>query len=79
VPVSSSHASVRETHAPASKIYSQARDGHAPARGGPFDIWRAADRSGGSPDHSDVACEKVELLKVDRSDFEKNKSNNLWK
>jgi uncharacterized protein YjhX (UPF0386 family) len=70
---------VRETHAPASKIYSQARDVHAAARGGPFDIWRAADRSGGSPNHGSVAREKVELPKVDKSDFEKIKSKNLWK
>jgi hypothetical protein len=70
---------VREAHAPASKIYSQVRDGHSPARGGWLDRWRAANRSGGNSEHDGVEREMVELSKVDRSDFEEIKYKNLWK
>lgn len=70
---------MREAHTPPSKIYSQVRDGHAPARVGQLDRWRGADRSGGNPEHGGVKREMVELPKVDRSDFEEIKSKNLWK
>jgi hypothetical protein len=73
-PLSIIQASARGIHAPTSEIHSQASVGHASVRGGQFGMWLAAERSGGSPEHSSVALVVVEFLKVDRSDFEKFKS-----
>jgi hypothetical protein len=42
-------------------------------------MWLAAKRSGGSPKHDGVALVVVELLKMDRSKFEKIKFKNLKK
>jgi hypothetical protein len=60
------HASVHVGYTPTSKIYSQVRVGHAPARGGRIGNQLAAKWSGGSSDHSGESRVVVKLLEVNR-------------
>jgi hypothetical protein len=73
------HASVRVGHAPTSKIYSPARVGHTPACVGRMKKWLMAERSGETRDHGGMTIVAMKLLEVDRSEFEKIKSNNFNK
>jgi hypothetical protein len=65
--------------APASEIYSQARVKHAPARGRLMTAWLMAAWSGGAQERDGGAREMVGLFEVERSDFEKIKSQKLQK
>jgi hypothetical protein len=68
---------VRDTLA--SEIYSRAHMGHVSARAGWMETRLVANGSGEAEEHGGVACLRVELPKVDRSEFEKPKSKDFKK
>lgn len=73
------YASTRETHAPASKIYSRARVGYAPARANRMETRTVSNGSGEAEEHGGMARLRVGLPEIDRSEFEKPKSKNFKK
>jgi len=71
--------SARKTHAPASKIYSRARVGHAPSRAGRMEAGSVAVESGETEEHSGMARLRVGIPEIYRSEFGKPKSKNFEK
>jgi hypothetical protein len=71
--------SARKTHELASKIYLQARVGHALAHTGGMQVGSVAKGSGEAKEHDGMACLRVRLSEIDRSKFEKPKSKNFKK
>jgi hypothetical protein len=71
--------SARKAHAPASKIYSWARVGHAPLRADRMEAGSVAVESGETEEHGGMARLRVEHPKIYKSEFEKPKFKNFKK
>jgi hypothetical protein len=73
------YASARETHAPVSKIYSQARGGYTSARASRMETRSVSDGSGEAEEHGGMVRLREGLPEIDRYEFEKPKSKNFKK
>jgi hypothetical protein len=73
------YTSARETHAPTSKIYSRALEGHALAYVGQMEAGSMEDESDEAEKHDGMAHLRVGLPEIHRSEFEKPKSKNFKK